>query len=78
MVDTWAIVMIIDNQFMCKTSLITFFSAFLLRLTGNALDAKNSSRFTFARKINYIGLRFPRIKANWGRIAQWHIQRVMW
>ena len=56
--------MLIDNQIMCKTSLNTFFSAFLLRLTGNALDAINSSRATFARKINYIGLRFTRIKAN--------------
>ena len=71
MVDTWAIVMVIDNEIMCKTNLISFFSAFLLRLTGrryfwkemaNALDAKNSSRVTFARKINYIGVKFSPLK----------------
>ena len=53
--------MMIDNQIMCKTNLISFFSAFLLRLTRrlrNASDARNSSRVTFARKINYIGVKF--------------------
>ena len=69
MVDTWAIVMVIDNEIMCETNLISLFSAFLLRLTGNALDARNSGKVTFAQKINYIGLSFP--MKGWGRIAQW-------
>ena len=62
MVDNKAIVMLIDNQIMCKTNLISFFSAFLMRLTGNALDARKSSRVTFARKINYIGVKFSPLK----------------
>ena len=57
--------MMIDNQIMCKTNLISFFSAFLMRLTGrlrNVLDARISSRVTFAWKINYIGVKFSPLK----------------
>lgn len=72
--------MMIDNQIMCKTNLISFFSAFLMRLTGrlrNVLDARISSRVTFARKINYIGVKFSPLKG-WNLRQSWEMMRGLW